>query len=252
MGRAHHSHYETGRIDEGYWEARVPEPKIKIKFACGDNTYQGWSHSSIAVGDQEPSCPKCSAAWAKDKLADAVGDRLRMEKVEDAPGVYKSLYEAYVDDAHVAYLAFEHGWGSTWRVMRLELSGEEVAPARPRGDLGGGRRYGFHSKEAALLIVLRGREQGMKDHGRSAPGGQRYTDKLRSKAELLADREAYTARQRAREIERRQEDARDEEDKQTAKLALESLWARRAELSNLERSGLVIVGDRYGLEFSKK
>lgn len=212
MGKSFDSHFlrketfvrtdeETGkRVTQKHW-------------ACGEVMTSDF-YKAAAEG-KEPTCSKCSAAWAKSLLKRHPG--LRLEKAELGRwSDLRSLYAVHDGNDLVGYASIKSGWGGTWSLAAVGIF--EDKPHR-----GMDLSLRFHSKEAALLAIP----------------GLRAEGKLPTWDEVRAEREALTAKRKAERAEAAAKAKRESEELALTIETLGKLAENTARLSNLERNAVL-------------
>lgn len=232
----------AGESDNGYKLART---------WCGKQSLS--TPRERGLSPRLVTCPKCSAAIGKAKLAKL--GRVRLERMaEPINGYSRSSYELWIDDTLRGYVSHPTGWGGHWQLYRIKgpderwssyTNGPCVSGSMPhRWDAekwdAANESHVFWpvhmgSKEAMAVAGLALHERGglPTEAEQEAEHAKRHADKL--ERERKREREAEVRR-----IERERLAGVREERISTARAALESLEARD-DLTNLERAGLEAI-----------
>lgn len=162
MGRGYDTHAPGEWKLEQVWDSRAaaykPEEEMVGYALCHDRL---WDRTRITTEAFDITCSKCSAKFAAQRIK-AQDLNIRLERMPTGSG-YRSVLKVWYNEALVAYVVFESGWGGAWTIHGLALDGQgEVIMNRagldPNTEQMAGMRAqklpgSFHSKEAAMLAV---------------------------------------------------------------------------------------------------
>lgn len=218
---------------------------------CGDKAYM--SHSDRAASLRLVTCPKCSAAIGKARLA-KIGRGVRLERMAEPLLYDRSSYALWIDDVHRGTVTIANGWGKQWALHTLSdemygargrcISGEAPDRWRAKSALDRNEALDFWpvhygSKEAMAVAAV-----AMCDAGKLPTADETIARKAaRDEAERIASIERADMRaQQAKENERLELERIERRDVWLEALA--SLEAR-SDLTNLERAGLEAIKKLY-------
>lgn len=228
--------------------AESDSPYRYVKTWCGKTELMG--ERERALSPKLASCPKCSAAIGKAKMAAL--PRLELVRRESPiNGYQRSTYDVMIDGALRGYVSISNGWGEHWNLYRLKgpeerfshydngpmISGSRLDSWQARAALERGESFSFWpvhhaSKEAMAVAAWHAFERGHLPTVADMEAAR--AERLAREAEREAESKAAAAKraaEREREAELRLERV------ELWRAALESL-GERGDLTNVELAGL--------------
>jgi hypothetical protein len=215
MSASFDTHHLKSSKDLGTWEDS-DKPKVHRVMACGVDSMTDY-YKLTKDPDTEPSCSKCSAAWAKAKLKVQPNLRIEPETVGNI-SQWKSMNRAYIGDELIAFIAVENGWGKRWFIYELGVFEDKIAR-------NSAIKKSYHSKFAALLALPALHVAG------TLPGEQAVLKNHAEQREKLVATRARMAQARVEE----------EAELKMAIEGLEGLTADTSRLSNAERAAVLFA-----------